>query len=395
MFLKSLKNLKNLAGRVIFLRVDFNVPIKNGRVQEDYKIVTGLKTIQFLQSQGARLIIATHLGEPDGKRVATYSVKPVAKRLQVLLKSSVKFYSETFSPRVKAAVDRLKNGEIIFLENLRFNPGETSNDQDFSKKLASLADVYINDALAVSHRPHASVAGIRQFLPSYAGFQLEAEVQAFTRVLHPQKPLVIIMGGAKISTKLPLIEKLYPRSAQILIGGALANNFFKFKKFEIGRSLYDQDSFREIKSLFRGQKLAAKIILPLDVIVQTKDGRALVKELDAVHRSEIILDIGPRTVSNYAKYIKSAKTLVWNGPMGKFEEKSFQFGTLAIARLIAERSTGRAYGLVGGGETIEALKLTKMTEHVDWISTAGGAMLTYLSGGQMPGLEKIIMKKKS
>jgi len=393
MLIKSLKNLKNLAGQTVLLRVDFNVPIKRGRIQEDYKIRAGLETIKFLVRQKARLIIISHLGEPSGRKNLAYSLKPIAKHLAKLLSQPVKFFPETISPRVRAAAQRLKNGEIMFLENLRFNPGELADDPDFAQSLATLADIYVNDALAVSHRQQASIASIKKYLPAYAGLLLEQEIQALSRVLQPRKPLVVIMGGAKINTKLPLISKLYPRSAKILIGGALANNFFKFQKLEIGRSVYDQDSFREAGKFFSGRKLAAKIVLPTDVVVQTKNGRALVKAPAAVRPGEAIFDIGPLTISQYAKYIKSAQTIVWNGPLGKFEEPSFRFGTLAVARLIAGRSTGRAYGLVGGGETIEALKLTKMAEYVDWISTAGGAMLTYLGGGQMPGLAKIVVRK--
>jgi phosphoglycerate kinase len=200
------------------------------------------------------------------------------------------------------------------------------------------------------------------------------------------------MGGAKISTKAPLITKLYKTASQILLGGALANNFFKYQKLEIGKSLFDADSLAEVKKFYQGKKLASKIILPLDVVVKTRKGTAAVRYLNEVKSGESILDIGPETIALYSKYIKAAHTLVWNGPMGKFEEASFKHGTLAIALLVASRASGKAFGLVGGGETVEALRLTKMEQYVDWVSTAGGAMLTYLSGGKMPGLVKIVSK---
>jgi len=390
MKINSLKKLKNLDGKIVFLRVDFNVPLKNGKIEEDYKIHAGLETIEFLLARGARLIIATHLGEPSG-REAGYSVKPIAVRLKTLLRRPVKFLADPLaSPKITAAVQALRPGEIIFLENLRFNKGEYSDDDKFAARLASFADIYVNDAFAVSHRAQASVGKIKKYLPSYAGLLLEKELNACARILKPKKPLVIVMGGAKIETKAPLIAKLAPSAQRILIGGALSDNFFKFQGLEIGRSLFDKGSAVFVKKFFKGKKLNSKIILPLDVVVKSKSGEARVVSPGGVKSSDTILDIGPATIAAYAVEIKAAQTLVWNGPLGKFEESRFKYGTMAIASLIAARSSGLAYGLVGGGETIEALKLTNMSEYVDWISTAGGAMLTYLGGGKMPGLKGIV-----
>ncbi len=394
MSIASIQKLKNLKNKTVFLRVDFNVALDGTKIKEDYKIKAALETINFLLSQGVKLIIATHLGEPKGKPEVAYSVKPVALRLKKLLKKPVKFISVTIGPKVTTAVASLKPGEIIMLENLRFNAGELSNDNKFAEELAAPCDIYVNDAFAVCHREQASVSAIKKYLPSYAGLLLEKEVSALNKILKPKKPLVVIMGGAKISTysKGPIISKLYSRANQILLGGALINNFFKYQKREIGKSLFDAESLVYVRKLFKGQKLLAKIILPIDVVVKTKAGLAQVRRPEEVKKEETILDIGPETISLFAQYIKKAQTLVWNGPMGKFEESSFKYGTLSIARLVASRSSGRAYGLVGGGETIEALKLTKMEEYVDWVSTAGGAMLTYLGGGKMPGLSKIVTK---
>lgn len=388
MAINSLKKIKNFHNKVVFLRVDFNEPLKNGKIIEDHKIRAGLESIKFLMSAGARLVIATHLGEPV-KQAAAFSTKPLAARLKILLKAPVKFIPQAVGSTVNAAIKKMKPGEIIFLENLRFHQGEYDNDPKFAKELAANADIYVNDAFAVCHRAQASVSAIKKYLPSCAGLLLEQEVGALQKILKPKKPLVIIIGGAKIKTKAPLISKLYPKANQILLGGALANNFFKFQGYEVGKSLVDDDSAASVKKFFKNKKLAAKIILPIDVVVKNKKGEARVKKPQNVAKDDRILDIGPASISLYAKYIKKAQTLAWNGPMGKFEEPSFKHGTLAVARLIASRASGRAYGIIGGGETVAALKLTKMEEYVDWISTAGGAMLTYLGGGKMPGLDKI------
>lgn len=392
MKIATLKKIKNFKNKIVFLRVDFNVALSAGKIKEDYKIKAGLDTINYLLTRGARLVIATHLGEPKGKPESAYSVKPVTTRLKALLKKPVKFLPTTIGPKVTQAVAGLKAGEIIMLENLRFNDGELANDNKFAQDLAALVDIYVNDAFAVCHREQASIAAIKKYLPSYAGLLLEKEIVALNQILKPKKPLVVIMGGAKISTKAPLISKLAGAASQILLGGALANNFFKYQKKEIGLSLFDADSVAYVKNLCRLNKTKAKIFLPLDVIVKTKAGLAQLRRPEDVKPGETIYDIGPETISLYARYIKKAQTLVWNGPMGKFEEDSFKQGTLSIARLVATRSSGKAYGLVGGGETIAALELTKMAEYVDWVSTAGGAMLTYLGGGKMPGLNKIVSK---
>ncbi|MFA5130970.1 MAG: phosphoglycerate kinase [Patescibacteria group bacterium] len=392
MKIATLKKIKSLKNKKVFLRVDFNVALSGGKISEDYKIKAGLETINFLLGKGASLIIATHLGEPKGKPEAAYSVKQVALHLKKLLKKPVKFLPETIGPKVEKAARALGAGEIIMLENLRFNPGELNDDPKFAKELAALADIYVNDAFAVSHRAQASVSAIKKYLPAYAGLLLEKEIMAVSKVLSPEKPLVVIMGGAKISTKAPLISKLQGRAGHILIGGALANNFIKYQKLEIGRSLFDADSVSYVEKFYKGKKILPKIVLPIDLVVKTKLGEPTLRQIEAVKKDDIILDIGPKTISLFAQYISAAQTIVWNGPMGKFEEVSYKQGTLSVARLVASRAGGRAYGLVGGGETIEALKLTKMAEYVDWISTAGGAMLTYLGGGKMPGLSKIVVK---
>lgn len=384
--MKSFNDLKDIEDKKIFLRLDLNVPIEGKKIKDDYKIKAVVKTINTLLKKKAAIIIATHLGKPKGKVVAELSTEPIAKYLAKELGVKIKFIPEVVGKKVEVASSKLKAKEILFIENLRFKKDELENSSVFAKKLASYADIYINDALAVSHRKQASVAAIKKYLPSYSGPLLEEELRAFDRILKPKKPLVTVMGGAKISTKAPLIAKLYSSSSQILLGGGLANNFLKHFKYEIGKSLYDEESVTVIKKILRGKKKTNKIILPIDVIVQEKSGKIKSKKIKNVLKGDTIYDIGPETILYYSQFIKKAQTLVWNGPMGKFEEKEYKAGTLSIARLIASRSSGRAYGLVGGGETVSALKQSGMIEYVDFVSTAGGAMLSYLGKEEMPGL---------
>jgi len=392
MKINSIKSCQNLKNKKVLLRVDFNVPLKNGRVADDYRIVSGLKTINYLLEKKARIIIISHLGEPKNDKDKAFSLKPVAAYLQKLLKIKIRFIPENDAKKISKIVDNLAGGEIVFLENLRFNKGELSNDDKFAKELASFSDIYVNDAFSVSHRNQASVSAIKKYLPSYAGLLLAEEVESLAKVLKPKKPLVVIIGGSKIATKEPLISKLYPLAAEILVGGALANNFWKFQNFNIGKSLYDVGSDKEMKNYFKRGKLISKIILPIDVIVKNKKGEAVCKLPENVLSGDTIYDIGPETISLFSSYIKKAKTLVWNGPMGKFEERRFKYGSLNIACSVAARSKGPSYGVVGGGDTVSALKMSKMEQYVDFISTAGGAMLTFLGGEVMPGLKKIVIK---
>jgi len=382
MKIRTIRNVKNLAGKRVLLRVDLNVPIEGGRIKDDYKIVAVLPTVRYLLRHNAKIIIATHLDNGN-------TAEPVAKRLGRLLGKKILFISECVGQRVKQAAVKMIPKDVIFLENLRFNNGEEKNDKKFAKALAGLAEIYVNDAFGVNHRNHASLAAIKKYLPAYAGLLLEKEVINLSKVLSPTKPLVAIIGGAKIQTKINLINNLAKRSERILIGGALANNFIAAHGFKIGKSLADKSSIRLAAALAKKHK---NIILPVDVLVAKKINSAnfQVKPVNQVKADEVILDIGPRTVKLFVSFIKKAKTIIWNGPMGYFENEHFKHGTLAIARVVAARSTGQAFGVVGGGETIEALKLTKMEHYIDWISTGGGAMLAFLAGEPMPGLKGIV-----
>lgn len=396
MTINSIRKLKNIKGKVVLLRVDFNVPIKDKRVREDYKIKMSLPTIEYLLRKGAKVVVVSHLGSPKGKVLPELSLAPIAKTLQKLLqnrayKRKIKFVPSVVGGEVEKEIKLLNDGELILLENIRFEIGEEKNDSSFAKKLSAFVDIYVNDAFAVSHRNQASVVAVKKYLPSYAGLLLEEEVLALSKALNPKQPLIAVMGGAKIDTKAPLIERMYVKANFILIGGALANNFFKVFGYEVGLSLIDDDSLVFAKKFFKKGKLDEKIILPVDVVV-LRSGKYSVKLVNNLTKKDKIVDIGPKTVEMFSLIIKKAATIVWNGPMGCFEEKSSSFGTLAIGRSIAARSKGAAWGVIGGGETVEAIKLTKMSQYIDWISTAGGAMLSFLGGEKMPGLTKIVSK---
>lgn len=370
------------------MRVDFNVPITDGRVDDDFKIAANLPTIRYLLRYDAKIILISHLDIEPGQKGEDFSLKPAALVLEKLIGQKVKFISETVGFKVEEAVYKMKSKDVLLLENLRFSPDEENNNSLFARRLARLADIYINNAFAVSHRRHASLSAIKKYLPSYAGLLLEREIEALGKIAQPKKPLIVVMGGAKIETKLPLLKKFLRSAEKVLIGGVLANDFLAARGFPVGKSLADPVDIKIAKKI-----KSKKILLPIDVVVsQRRDGggEAEVKSLNKVGKNDIILDIGPATIKLFSRFIKSANTLVWNGPLGKFEAEHFRHGTLAIGRLVAARSTGPAFGVTGGGETLEALRLTKMAENFDWISTGGGAMLTYLSKGKMPGLKGIV-----
>ncbi len=400
MKVKSIKQLGNLAGKKVFLRADFNVPLRKGEFQDDYKIAAALPTIRYLLRYKCKIIIATHLGKPERitnyeLRIKNYSVRPIAKRLAKLLGRKVEFVNDCLGVKVETKALKMKGGEILFLENLRFYKEEEKNDSNFAKSLAGLADIYVNDAFAACHRNHASVSAIKKYLPSYAGLLVEKEIVNLEKAIKPRKPLVVVIGGVKISTKLPLIKKIFRKAKSILAGGALANIFLAAHGYEVGKSLAPKEEITALKkeSLFSKKSNQKKILLPIDVVVSDKmdgSGKVMVKKAVQVSKNEIILDIGPETIKFFSQNIKEARTIIWNGPMGKFEAEHFKHGTLAIARLIASRSRGSAFGVAGGGETAEALKMSHMIDYVDWVSTGGGAMLAFLAGEKMPGLKGIV-----
>jgi 3-phosphoglycerate kinase len=387
MKIKSIKQIKNLVGKRVLLRADFNVPIKDGVIKDDYKLVKGLQTIKFLKDNGCKIIILTHLGKPKpGKIDKKYSVKPLANRLSVLLNEKIEYVDDCAGLKAGTKVSKLTNGQILILENIRFEKGELKNGNQLAKNLSKLADIYVNDAFAESHRDYTSMSAIKKYMPSYAGLLLEQEVISLSKALTPKKPLVVVLGGAKIGTKIKLIKNLQIKASNILIGGALANNFFMARGLEIGASLFDKESVNFAKKFSN-----TKVILPVDVVVMEKGSKnAVIKFANKVGETDAIYDIGPDTIRLFSSLIKKANTIFWNGPLGRFEDQSFKHGTIAIASVIASRSHGQAYGVVGGGETVEALKMTKMLDYVDWVSTGGGAMLAYLGGEKMPGLKSLV-----
>ncbi|HOZ53122.1 MAG TPA: phosphoglycerate kinase [bacterium] len=382
-------NIRAIKNKKVFLRVDFNVPISNNRIKEDFKIRQSLETIKFFLKNNCQIILASHLGQPKSGFESKYSLSPIAKYLSKILKKKIVFLDFRKFSDFKNIREEIKNNnqvKIFLLDNLRFYSGEERNCKKLGKSLASLADVYVNDAFAVSHRANSSVSSIRVNKPSFMGFLLEKEIVSLNRILKPKKPFVVIMGGAKISTKIPIIKKLYNKANTILLGGALVNNFFLAKGFNVGKSLVDNSGEKIIKNFLKSKK----IILPVDVKVlsgSSKNKSINNKSLSEIADNDVILDIGTKTIELFSKYIDKAQTIVWNGPMGKFEEADFRKGTIAIAREIAIRSGGRAFGVAGGGETVEALNLSKKKKYMDWVSTGGGAMLSYLAGERMPGIE--------
>jgi 3-phosphoglycerate kinase len=401
MKIKSLKDIKKLSGKRVLVRVDFNVPLKAGRIKEIYKIEKGLPTIRHLRQAGAKVIIVSHLGRPEG-RDAKLSLKPVAAELKKLLGCAVGFLDisdktvndkKTLENLLKK-IASLKNGSVTLLENVRFIKGEETNDPKTAKMLASLADIFVLDGFAVAHRPAASVSGVAKLLPAYAGLLMEEEIAGLSRLLEkPKKPLVVILGGVKMETKIPLINKFLPKAAQILLGGGIVNTCLWAKGFKVGGSLVDRQYRKLALSYFKNKK----IIMPVDLVVGGAKGEsakvvALDKKFKIIGSKTGIYDIGPKTIALYAKYIKKANTIVWNGAMGMFEVRPYQWGSNSVARLMASRSKGRAYGVAGGGETVEILKNIKHMDEVDLVSTGGGAMLEFLSGKKLPGVIAVAKK---
>ena len=396
--IKSIKNIRNLAGKRVLVRVDFNVPVKNGRVSDDGKIRASLPTIEFLVKKKARVILVTHLGRPEGKVVATLRLDPVAHALSKLLGKKVKKLSTgnwkmgKNLDRVVFGVRDMKPGDIVLFDNIRFSPDEQGNKGLLSKQLAALSDVFVLDGFAVAHRADASVSGVAKYLPSYAGLLLEKEIAGLSKVtMRPAHPLVLIIGDAKMETKVPVIQSLARTADAILVGGGIANTMLLARGYGVGDSIVDKEYRKEALGYWKKKKIVA----PVDVIVGKKyGGRARRVEIQEkphtiCKKGEAIFDIGPDTVRLFASHIKTAKTLVWNGAMGYFEQYPYETGTLSIARLVGRQSKGNAFGVVGGGETIESMDMVGMTDDVDLVSTGGGAMLEFLTGKKLPGIESL------
>ncbi|MBN1326190.1 phosphoglycerate kinase [Candidatus Falkowbacteria bacterium] len=396
MQLKSLEQIKNLKNKRVLVRVDYNVDIEKSKVTEPERIDRTFRTINYLVKNHARVILMSHLGKPEGKRDEKYSLKPVATYLDKQAKKPVYFVNDCIGNTVKQKIEDLKAGQILLLENLRFYSGEEKNDAKFAHELASLADIYINDAFAVVHRAHASVSAITKYLPSYAGYNLIDEVDNLSKLLSGfEMPAVAIIGGVKISTKIKVLENFLKKYDKVLIGGALANNFFAAKKYNIGQSVYEPDFVKLSKQLL--DKYKDKIVLPLDIVITNKVAKGGKKEIIKVanlnkqkNKKFFIVDIGIKTELYFESIIKSANTLVWNGAMGVFEIPQFSHGSDYLARIMAMQSRGDAFGAVGGGETIVIIKRDHLDTWFDFVSTGGGAMLEFLEGKILPGIKPLI-----
>ena len=387
---KTIRDI-DVRGKKVLVRVDYNVPVKNGVVGDDTRIRASLPTLQYLIKNQAILILCSHLGRPDGSPDLKYSLKPVAEHLSGLLNQPVGFAEDCIGSIATNKVASLKPGDVLVLENTRFYAGETKNDLDMAKQLASLADLYVNDAFGSAHRAHSSTEGVARFLPAVAGFLMEKEIQYLGAVIaNPEKPFVAILGGAKISDKIGVIRNLLTKADAILIGGGMANTFFKAQGYPVGDSLVEDEALEAAREFLKSG--LTKLRLPIDVVIADKfsaDANSKVIASGSIPEGWRILDIGPETVSAYAKVIEKSKTVVWNGPMGVFEFPEFAKGTFGLARVIAE---SKATSVIGGGESVAAIQQSGLADKISHISTGGGASLEMLEGLTLPGVAALLDK---
>ena len=375
----------------VFLRADLNAPLEGDKVGDDTRLAAVVPTIRHALSHGAAVVLASHLGRPKGRRDPAYSLAPVAERMAALLGQPVPLAPDCVGADVSALAKALAPGQVLLLENLRFHPEEEANDDGFARELAALADCYVNDAFAAAHRAHASIAAITQHLhPAAAGLLMKSELEALGRILEaPKRPLVAILGGAKVSDKVTLVEHLLERVNALAIGGGMAFTFLHALGHGVGRSLLEADRVETARHVLdAARRRGVQVVLPIDAIVapglDAPAGRAVsIREIPA---DQMGLDIGPRTVERFASVVKSAGTVVWNGPMGVFEKTPFAAGTLGVARAVAE---GSAFSVIGGGDTVAAVNQAGVADRIGYISTAGGAFLEFLEGRTLPGVEAL------
>ena len=382
-------------GRRVFVRADLNVPIEDGRITDDTRIRASLPTIVQLLERGAAVILASHLGRPKGKVNDALRLKPVADRLSQLLGRPVRMTGDALGPGVQVAVDKLRPGDLLLLENLRFHAAEEANDAEFAASLAGLADLYVNDAFGAAHRAHASTEGITHHLPAVAGLLMEREVDALSRLLvRPGRPFHAVLGGAKVSGKLEVIEALVSRCQAVLLGGGMANTFLAARGLELGKSLVEQDQLANAKRIFGvARRKRVRLMLPTDAVIAPQihhRARTQVVPVDAVPKDQMIVDIGPDTRKAYAEHLAKARTIFWNGPMGVFEVPQFAEGTKAIARALARRRSAGVVTVVGGGDSVAAVEQLGLAEKMTHVSTGGGASLEFLEGKTLPGVVALL-----
>lgn len=390
---KTVANLSasDLSGKRVLVRADFNVPIDNGNITDDTRIRAALPTIQDLTSKGAKVILTSHFGRPKGV-TEKLRLTPVAQRLSELLGKEVKKPDDCIGPQVQATVDAMQNGDVILLENVRFYAEEEANDPEFAKQLASVADLYVNDAFGTAHRAHASTEGVTKYLsPSVAGYLIEKELQYLQSAIEsPQRPLAAIIGGSKVSSKIGVIEKLLEKCDKLILGGGMVFTFYKARGLSVGKSLVEEDKLELAKSLeAKAKERNVALLLPTDVVVADKfaaDANSQTVSVDAIPEGWMGLDIGPESVKMFQEALADCKTVIWNGPMGVFEMPQFAKGTEAIAQSLAQLTTTGATTIIGGGDSVAAVEQLGLGEQMSHISTGGGASLELLEGKELPGI---------